>query len=301
MTGTVVVPLDGSTLAEEAIPLAQAIAERTGSILHLLEVVPADSSASLQEEARAYLRSQARRIDDRVQISIHVGDPAEQIIDGAAELLDPTVVMTTHGRSGIRRWAFGSVAERVVHGAATPVLLIRSGLERPAVIDAILVPLDGTAYSEAALPYATDLAQAFDAVLHIARVVETTRLYARLTPQTPGAAEAIAEVVTGLVREARAYVERRVAGLREQGVRAEPHLLEGYAADALIGLEREGVTDLTVMATRARTGLSRVVFGSVAEQLLKLGTTPVMMVPPEPILEALASADAAQPSVSADR
>ena len=300
MIGTVVVPLDGSILAEEAIPLAQAIAERSGTMLHLCRIVPADSPASLQEDARAYLRSQARRIDDRVQICIHVGDPAAQIIDGAAELPDPIVVMTTHGRSGLRRWAFGSVAERVVHGAGVPVLMIRSGMERPGTIDAILVPLDGTTYSETALPYAVELAKAFGAVLHLARVVETTRLYARLAPQTPGAADAIAEVVAGLVREAREYLDRHVAGLREQGLRAEPHLLEGYAAEALIGLEREGLTDLTVMATRGRTGLSRVVFGSVAEQLLKLGVTPVMMVQPEPLAGDAVGAGVVRPAVAAD-
>ncbi|HET9016237.1 MAG TPA: universal stress protein [Thermomicrobiaceae bacterium] len=278
MIGTVVVPLDGSSLAEAAIPLAQVIAERSGAMLQLLQVVPSDASAAVQEQAREYLRAQARRIDDRVQISIHLGDPAGEIVDGAAELLDPIVVMTTHGRSGLRRWAFGSVAERVIHGARTPVLLIRSGTAPPPAIRAILLPLDGSAYAEAALPYAAELTRAFDAVLHVARVVEMSELSASRSPEVD---EAMAMVVDGLARGARDYVDRCVAGLRERGLRAEPHLLEGDAAEELIALERAGVTDLTVMATRARAVLSRVVFGSVAEKLLKLGTTPLMLVEPE--------------------
>lgn len=278
MIGTVVVPLDGSSLAEAAIPLAQVIAERSGAMLQLLQVVPSDASAAVQEQAREYLRAQARRIDDRVQISIHLGDPAGEIVDGAAELLDPIVVMTTHGRSGLRRWAFGSVAERVIHGARTPVLLIRSGTAPPPAIRAILLPLDGSAYAEAALPYAAELTRAFDAVLHVARVVEMSELSASRSPEVD---EAMAMVVDGLARGARDYVDRCVAGLRERGLRAEPHLLEGDAAEELIALERAGVTDLTVVATRARAVLSRVVFGSVAEKLLKLGTTPLMLVEPE--------------------
>lgn len=285
MIGTVVVPLDGSQLAEEALPYAAAIAQRSSAPLHLLRVVPSDANGAAQEEARAYLQGKARELGDRVQVSIGVGDPAEQIIDRAAEMADPMIVMTTHGRSGIGRWLYGSVADRVVRSAEAPVLLIRSGLARAgqAVVRSILVALDGSTYAEAALAYAVDLAKVFDAELQLVRVAETAQVYAMLTPesQTPAAAEAINEVIDRLDDEAREYLTTVADRLRSEGLRVKTETLEGFPAEQLLAFEREAGTDLTVMATHGRSGIARLVFGSVAERILKLGQTPVMVIQPK--------------------
>ena len=182
MIGSVIVPLDGSALTAEALPLARLIAERAGTPLVVLQVVPPDTPAVAQQAARAALPTPAG--SPNAQVRIRVGDPAEQIVATAAELPDPLIVMTTHGRSGLGRWVFGSVAARVVHDAGVPVLLRRAGVA-PATIRNILVPLDGSAQAEAALPAALDLAALFNARLHLVRVVEPPEVYAQLGPHRP--------------------------------------------------------------------------------------------------------------------
>ncbi|HET9017642.1 MAG TPA: universal stress protein [Thermomicrobiaceae bacterium] len=284
MIGTVVVPLDGSQLAEEALPRAAAIAERSSAPLHLVRVVPSDANGAAQDEARTYLQGKARDLGDRVQVSVLTGDPAAQIIDHVAGLADALVVMTTHGRSGIGRWISGSVADRVVRDGEAPVLLIRSGMPSAgqATVRAILVALDGSSYAETALGHAVDLAKVFDAELQLVRVAETAQIYAMLTPeaQTPAAAEAINEVIDRLSAEARDYLTAVAERLRADGLRVRTETLEGFPSEQILAFEREMGTDLTVMATHGRSGLARLVFGSVAERILKLGQTPVMVIHP---------------------
>lgn len=285
MIGTVIVPMDGSQLAEQALPYAEAIARKSNAPLHLMRVVPPDAPASAETEARTYLREQAKAFGDRVQISVRMGQPADQIVDGADEMDDPIVVMTTHGRSGVGRWLYGSVADRVVRGSGAPVLLIRSGAKdrRAETVKTVMVSLDGSVHAEAALPYGKEIAQAFDAELVLVRVAETTQLYGMLgtEPMAPASAETFNEIGQRLVEEAQDYLETVAAPLRNEGVYVRTETLEGFAADQLLALEREMSIDLIVMATHGRSGLGRLVFGSVAERILKVGTTPVMMIKPK--------------------
>lgn len=287
MFGTVLVPLDGSELAEAALPYAKAIAEKTGAVLHLVRVVPIDAPPDEAAEAREYLSRLVGRLSDRVQLSVRYGHPAAEIIDLAQELADPAIVMTTHGRGGVGRWLYGSVADRVVRGAGVPVLLIRSGLPRrePAAVHSIMVPLDGSPLAEAALPYAIELARRFDAELHLVRVAETPEVYALLRAHGQAAAsgDVIAEIAQQMIDDASAYLGEVSERLRSEGIRVESHVLEGLAIEQLLAFERERQPDLVVMATHGRGGLSRVIFGSVAEHILREGNVPVMLIrPPEP-------------------
>jgi nucleotide-binding universal stress UspA family protein len=289
MIGTIVVPLDGSDLAEQALPYAEAIARKSNAPLHLMRVVSSDAPASAEEEARNYLREQAKAYGDRVQISVRMGHPADQIVDGVEEMTDPIIVMTTHGRSGIGRWLYGSVADKVVRGSGAPVLLIRSGTKdrRADTVRTVLVSLDGSVYSEAALPYAKEITQAFDAQLVLVRVAETTQVYGMMgsDPIAPAPADVYNEIGQQLVEEAQDYLAKVSENLSKEGVNVRTEVLEGFAADQLLALEREMSVDLIVMATRGRSGLSRLVFGSVAERILKVGTTPVMMIKPQGEIE----------------
>lgn len=285
MIGTVIVPLDGSELAEQALPYAEAIARKSNAPLHLMRVVPPDAAASLENESRTYLREKAKDYGDRVQISVRVGHPAEQIVDGADEMIDPVIIMTTHGRSGIGRWLYGSVADKVVRGSGAPVLLIRSGAKdgRAETVKTILVSLDGSDHSEAAIPYGKEIARVFDAELVLVRVAETTQIYGMLgnEPLAPASADTFNEIGKRLVQEAQDYLTAAAEPLRKDGVNVRTETLEGFAADQLLALERETPIDLIVMATHGRSGIGRLVFGSVAERILKVGTTPVMMIKPK--------------------
>jgi nucleotide-binding universal stress UspA family protein len=143
----IVVPLDGSDLSEAALPHARALAEKTGAELLLLRVavsplyleapldptfsaVIVESALTMQKEAAQYLERIAaplREADLNVTTQVHDGGvAAEAILNEATKFGADLIVMSTHGRSGVTRWLIGSVADRVVHGAQIPVMLIRS-------------------------------------------------------------------------------------------------------------------------------------------------------------------------------
>lgn len=179
MIRQILVPLDGSKLAESILPSVEEFARLAGASVTLLQViepiesvvdlfgqeypgVERDLQAADERVAHTYLTGIAQRLN-RAEIVAHtrvvVGPVAETIIQLAHEF--DLIAMATHGRSGIGRWVFGPVADKVLHGATVPVLLVRAG--RAAVAAGwprrILVPLDGSGLAEQALPLAALLAR----------------------------------------------------------------------------------------------------------------------------------------------
>jgi nucleotide-binding universal stress UspA family protein len=146
MHDPIILTLDGSNLAEAAVPHAVDLARRLGSRLVLLRVVtPAPGPAELafgptsydhrqllqaeEAAARAYVEAKVRELSAqnvRVEGLVREGEPASTIVDYAAESGARLVVLATHGRSGVARWVYGSVADRVLRAATVPVLLLRS-------------------------------------------------------------------------------------------------------------------------------------------------------------------------------
>lgn len=277
MVGTVIVPLDGSELAEQALPFATAIAKGLGVPLELLRVMPAETAGE-EDEARAYLDHVRDRVGDQAQVTIKTGKPAAQIIAASEAATEPLIVMTTHGRGGIGRLVFGSVADQILRGITAPVLLIRSGTTTAAEanVQTIMVPLDGSEFSEVALPYAERLAKVFNAEVRLVSVVEAAYVADGTVLAPAVAAEAIPEV-----RETAEYLVSVAQRLRDNGIRVQTQVLEGFPTNQLLAYEKESRADLAVMATHTRTGLGRLVYGSVAERVLNNGTVPVLMVQPK--------------------
>jgi len=142
----VLVTLDGSELAERALPHAKTLAKQFGSKVFLLRVVmPSPALTEIEPVAIDIQRAQITEAEEYlgriqesleaesldVQAEVAIGMPAETIIDYAAEHDVRLIVMHTHGRSGISRWVYGSVADRVLRGAKCPVLLVRTVEESP--------------------------------------------------------------------------------------------------------------------------------------------------------------------------
>jgi nucleotide-binding universal stress UspA family protein len=284
MIGTVVVPLDGSELAERALGYATGIADRMNAPILLVGVVPVASDESEKNETRAYLRSVEKRLDGRVQIAVERGRPAEAITEVARLSAESLIVMSTHGRGGIHRWMVGSVAEEVVRTAGMPVLLVRGDKEVPRelMVANILAPVDGSEYAEAALDYAVELARAFGATIHLLRVVDTPSAYAMLSRhmETAATGDILDEIIKSMREETDDYLEKLAQQVASRGVSVRTVSLEGYPGEKLIEHERQGFFQLVVMATAGRSGVSRVVFGSVAERVLKLGRSPVILIRP---------------------
>jgi nucleotide-binding universal stress UspA family protein len=207
---------------------------------------------------------------------VRIGQPAEEIIASAVDVPESIIVMTTHGRGGLGRLLYGSVAERVVLDSRIPVLLIRAGLVPSATepLKSIIVPLDGSVYAETALPQAIELARAFDADLWLARVA-----VANMALGGPLTTRSLAEGYQHVVREAGSYLDAVAERLGDTGVRVHTRLLEGFAEDAILAFERQAAIDLVVIATRARAvGLSGLGIQSLAQEMLRHGVSPVLMI-----------------------
>jgi nucleotide-binding universal stress UspA family protein len=283
----VVVPLDGSRLAEQALPWATALATDCQAPLQLLTVVQDEESGEAEIQA-GYLESLARQLNRDVGTSIRRGRPAAELVAAVREFDEPIIVMATHGYSGADPLRFGSVADRVVHAAEAPVLLVRSGMEQDhqPPIRSILVPLDGSANAEAALRYATRLAELTRARLRLARVVETRRLHSMLAggPYMTTGTGPLADVYQAAVEQAQQGAETYLAEvaerLRASGIPIQTTLLSGTPDEEIRLAEQRYQPDLVVMATHGRGGANWLVFGSTAERVLKLGSTPVLMVRP---------------------
>lgn len=288
----VLVPLDGSEVAEAALPYAEAIARATGSTLRLFAVAeteqgwPLAASDALRE---AQIANQRRALDEYLHdlcpplegrgvaasVLLAQGEPVEQILAAATDPEVAMVVMATHGRGGVERWYLGSVADKVMRLVERPILLVtpaRAGEERGAVrLARIAVPLDGSPLAEAALPAAADLAAATGAAVTLVRVqpwlVAATMPY----PYVPE----MGELETQIEEADRAYLATARARLRP-GIAVDLVLLRGTPSGELLAFFETNRPDLVVMTTHGRGGLKRLVLGSTADRLVRAGL-PVLL------------------------
>jgi nucleotide-binding universal stress UspA family protein len=209
------------------------------------------------------------------------GDAAVEILREAGQVGSELIVVGTHGRTGLRRLLAGSVATAVLHGAPCPVLALRSAEQpRPARgIQVILHPTDFSVDSEAALRLARQLAREHGArlvILHVERLDV-------ISYGAPGA-----DVDLRVFMEALENMRKRVDG-PDLKCPVETMLRRGYAPEGIIETAEDMGCDLIVVGTHGRTGLSRVLMGSVAEHVLAKASCPVLMVKAGQRWSALAS------------
>lgn len=271
MLDRVLIPLDGSPTAEAILPQVRRLLLRRESeiiLLRAVEIPPgmgADAPvvlAELHDAASAYLQTTAARLADqgiRVRPIVQVGYPAEAIAEAAVREKATFVAMSTHGRTGIARWVFGSVTEKILRSRLpVPLLLVRSfpakeeGAELP--VRKILVPVDGSKPSLAIVRPAADLAHQFDAKILVFHVDE----------REPDSASKLKEAV-----DAFAALHVSAMGLVADGDPAS-EILEACSVHR---------ADLIAMSTHGRSGLSRWVLGSVTEKVLRTAGVPMLVVP----------------------
>jgi nucleotide-binding universal stress UspA family protein len=286
MTGRVTVqrillPLDGSELAEAVVPVAEALArDYEAGVLLLRALAPResfDAEVEAQREAEAYLAQVADRLRDRAAVGVDwkvwYNEPAQAIADAAQENAIDLITMATHGRSGLERLRFGSVAERVVRRASVPVLLVRGvPSPSPGALGRILVPLDGSETSEAVLPVVARLAGPFDVTIDLLHAIEP------LTPpvlaEVGGQAD---EILRRRYAEAEAHLRRLADALEARGLRVRRAVRGGPAAETIQRYGEDEKIGLIAMTTHGRSGLGRLLLGSVAEQVLRTATVPVLL------------------------
>ncbi len=310
---TILVPLDGSALAEQALPYVRPLAVLMGARVRLLNVIVDDQHESLMAEgiaasygvidplatqrerehrslttltqhAEGYLDSHAMQLRGQgidVEIDVRCG-PAPEVIVEAAEGLDISMIaMATHGYSGLRRWALGSVTDRVVHATATPVFVVRGAKPapvEPVTFKRIMVPLDGSPLAAQALPLAADLAERARAELLLMQAVEASiEAYPSIAPL--GRPDLMpSEVLHMLGARAGEHLEEQAAMLRGRGLPVATHVVHGHAAEAIVDEAARQSVDLLVMATHGYSGLKRWAIGSVTDKVLHAATTPLLLV-----------------------
>jgi nucleotide-binding universal stress UspA family protein len=300
MATRILVPLDGSSLAEQALPCALSLARGLGAELVLLRAIwiPPDILdmldestvklnaivAQLEAEANGYLGTlveQLREARLSARAVVRRGPAAETILDYARLTDIAQIVMATHGYSGIKRWTHGSVAERVLQAADVPLLLVRAGeqdlvsdWQQPARCRRILVPLDGSRVAEQILPSVVLAAQAMRGELILFQV-PIAHVSGWMTGEwylpIQGALDTAEE-------DAEAYL-RTVAGrLKEQGLDVAVATSVGSVADCIVEYAEVNHVDLIAMCTHGRTGLARWALGSVADRVLRAGRKPILLV-----------------------
>jgi nucleotide-binding universal stress UspA family protein len=291
----VLVPLDGSRLAEAVLPAVFAIAARCGATVTLLHVLEHNAPETVhgqqhlgnKEQAGAYLHDLVERYHvSGVTTEQHVHenpehDVARSIAAHATELVVDLIALATHGSGGLRGFLFGSIAQQALRRTTIPVLLVRPEVRNGQRVNyrEILVPLDGTRQAKAALPVAVMLATIGDAALHLTRVVPTVGTI----PATSGAAATFSPSAAAALLD----IEGQEAGSDLTDLRAELpaslsvtlEIRRGEIVDELLLAVERADADLVVMSTHGRSGVEGLWTGSVAAKLIGRLTRPVILVP----------------------
>jgi nucleotide-binding universal stress UspA family protein len=284
----ILVPLDGSELAEQILPYARFFAEALRIPVGLLRVNEPGSMVpdALARGGADYLADVAESFfAGSVAVSRHVeiGKPAEVIVERAGAESGTLIAMATHGLSGIQRLFLGSVAYKVVHMAKDPLLLIRPEQERdpmkPVQLNTVFVPLDGSGLAEAICPVAIGLATRLNLEVFLVRVYTSP---AESSVIGDGVILDVAHRIRDRIREeVETYLDGKVQRFQADGLRRVSSLaIEGDAAGEIIDLARTTPNNLITMSTHGRSGVQRWVLGSVAEKVIHYSGDPVLVVRP---------------------
>lgn len=266
MQRRILVPLDGSPLADRIVQQVRRLLVREDDEVLLLTVVEpmADAEARVRrvqdaQDHLAGLRDALVEQGATASTRVTFGDPASEITTIAEGIGAGLICMATHGRTGLARALRGSVAEEVLRRASVPLLLANPAAlaadEQELRFTRLLVPFDGSEEATAVLPLVEDVARLYDAQVLLLLV------------------EHVAEPPEG----PRAALNEQARRLSATGIAARALLTNGPVVERILEAAEHERVDLIAMTTHARTGLDRVVLGSVAEQVARRCTWPLLV------------------------
>lgn len=269
------------TKRASAAETAVAVAARVGAEVHPVYVLqlgryPAEFDAEGTDDLarrgdRATVEAAETGVDATPAVVESDGRTHRAILDGADRHDADCIAVGTYGRSGVDRLVLGSVAERTLRESPVPVLAVRAGATADADVESVVVPTDGSEQARAAAERAVELAATTGATLHAVNVVDVG---------VTGAAFDSAPVLDSL----EAAGERAVDAVRDRaeatGVAAvETAVPRGTPSEAVVRYAADHDADRIVMGTHGRTGLDRLVLGSVTERVVRHSEVPVLAVP----------------------
>ena len=294
---SILIPLDGSVLAERALAVAASLAARMQSDLHIVHVqrerivdeIPTYglSGEAAHAAAEQYVHATADRLranqGGNVSGTVLEGSASSAVVGHAESVGADLIVMSSHGRTGASRFWLGSVADAVMRAAKVPVLMVRAdGARQPSLFERILVPLDGSELAEAVLPHAIAIAKLEKARVHLLQVEERAEdlrlsVWALASPEP--------DDLPARLASADRYLHHVMARFESEwkpatvSVEARGAHRVGEAI-AQVAVERE--SDLIAMATHGR-GASRMLIGSVADKVIRGTECSVLLLRPKDV------------------
>lgn len=269
--------LDGSEYAAQALPMARFVCESLGAKLTLLSVIEENQD---EKEISDYLCKTAETIHAvgiQVNCAVRYGSTSKATHNFVEEKGVDLVIVTTHGQSGKKNWMGEGLSSKLVHLLDIPVLLVQVYESGPATaphFGRILVALDGSIFSEQALPYARSMAKKFECELMLLSVPAVPESEKYRAP-----ASVIQAIRSQEVSSMRKFLESVAESMRQDQIPVKTIVSGSYPARTIVEIaKREGV-DLIMITSQGRGGLDLLFTGSVAQQVVQLSDNPVFIVP----------------------
>ena len=297
----ILVPLDGSPLAQAILPYAMVVAKGFHSrviLFHVAETALDHEAPELKtyaDETMERIRPLAedylaRAANDfrgegiDVETKVVKGRAAAQIVEQAEHEDVDLIAMSTHGRSGLARLMMGSAIDKILRACEQPILLVRprdeaTGGEAAVRLSKIIVPLDGSGPAEAALPYAEEVAKALGLEIILIQVVnvETTVSFSAVGQDTLGLPT---DLLQRLHDVASGYLTGLAKQLEDRGLKVQWEVLLGWPGLRIVEFAKETPDSMVAMTTHGRSGFRRWVMGSVADEVVRKTGEPVLLIRP---------------------
>jgi len=293
----ILVPLDGSKLAEAALPASASLALALGAPVTLLHIIEQDAPEEVHkdrhltepEEAKAYLAEVAGRAfpaDAKVSWHVHtaaVDDVVRSIVFHAQEEMQPDlIVLCSHGRSEVRDLFTSSIAQQVVAESTIPVLLIKPEEEaaRAFQLKEILVPLDNESVHDASLPYAEELARAYQARLNMICVIPTLGTLSGERAAAGSMLPATATLYLDMKEDnARQHFQEHLDDFKQKKIAASAEIARGDPAAVIARKAAESGADLIVFGTHGNAGMEAFWRRSVTANVARRSEVPLLLIP----------------------
>ena len=305
MSQSILVPLDGSTFGEHALPTAMSMARRMNAPLHLLhvhslldatyaelQVFDNTLDQELRSKEREYLQTIQKQVQDRLSVPVTIhnvdGDIPTVIREQTGALKCSWVVMTTHARGPFGRFWLGSNTDELMRSLDVSLVAVHPSAKAPdlsaqSVIKHILIPLDGTPLAEEILEPAIEFGKAMEADYTLLRVV--TPVYPTTLPAEPAIFGSVATEIMDriermhgdLKKDASEYLEKVAAGMRSRGLKVQMRVtVEEQPGVAILDNAKPPI-DMIAIETHGRGGLPRMLLGSVADKVIRGSTLPILL------------------------
>lgn len=289
MLQKILLPLDGSELADCVLPHTAAIAlamQAKVSFLHVLETDKDHPASPLdwqlrKMEAQMHLQeveASWQQLGLASEAILLEGKAADRIIEYAQQSDIDLVVVSSHGRSGLTGWTISSVGQKVIHRVHKSVMLVRAyqmeGEGEKVKYRRILVPLDGSQRAESVLPVACKIAQFHQASLLLAHVVRPPEMMQR-TPLSPEDSQLVKELVSRNQQKVSHYLDE----LRNRlPIEVETRLINNEdVTSALHDLVKQAQIDLVILNAHGGSGEAQRPYGSIVTNFIDYGAAPLLI------------------------